>query len=61
MVAYSLRISFEPYSKGYRKEVQGGGRVDLYKSGKMLRFYYSNDVEDKYIVKREGIRENRIG
>ena len=29
--------SFEPYSKGYSKEVQSGGnRVDLYLSGKMM-------------------------
>ena len=29
---------FKPYSSGYKKEVQGGGgKVDLFKSGKMMR------------------------
>ncbi len=29
---------FKPYSKGYKKDVQGGGgKVDLFKSGKMMR------------------------
>ena len=29
---------FKPYSEGYKKEVQGGGgKVDLFKSGKMMR------------------------